>query len=137
MGYEMNYLAVLIGGILYFAIGGLWYSPLLFGRLWMNEMNLTEERLREAKTGMWKSYLTSLIAQLIISYGIARLMVYMKIDTLGGALHAAFWSWLAFAATTSAINGAFSGKSLRLYFIDNGYHLVGFIIVGVILGVWS
>ena len=31
----LNYLAVLVAGIVIFMIGGLWYSPVLFAKPWM------------------------------------------------------------------------------------------------------
>ncbi|MBD3223996.1 MAG: DUF1761 family protein [Caldithrix sp.] len=130
---EINYLFVIIAGIVYFAGGALWYSPLLFGKSWMKEIGLTQEDIKDHKSGVWKSYLIALIAQLFISYGLARLMVYVDVTTIADLLHMVFWSWLTFVVTTSAINGTFAGKSLKLWAIDNGYHLYGFFAAGLIL----
>jgi hypothetical protein len=29
---ELNWLAVIVGAVIYFALGALWYSPMLLGR---------------------------------------------------------------------------------------------------------
>ncbi|HQU56998.1 MAG TPA: DUF1761 domain-containing protein, partial [Chitinophagaceae bacterium] len=42
----INWLAVLVAGISSFVIGGIWYSPALFGNAWMKENNLSEEAVR-------------------------------------------------------------------------------------------
>jgi hypothetical protein len=32
---EINWLAVLVSGLAYFALGALWYSPVLFSKKWI------------------------------------------------------------------------------------------------------
>lgn len=39
---NINYLAVFVAALSTFLIGGLWYSPILFGKAWMKANNLTE-----------------------------------------------------------------------------------------------
>jgi len=40
---SLSWLAVLSATVLYFILGALWYSPLLFAKAWMNVRNITEE----------------------------------------------------------------------------------------------
>ena len=42
---QVNYYAVLVCGILMFMLGGLWYSPALFAKRWMQLIGKTEEEL--------------------------------------------------------------------------------------------
>jgi hypothetical protein len=35
---ELNWLAVLIGAAIYFVLGALWYSPMLFARPWQRSI---------------------------------------------------------------------------------------------------
>jgi len=42
----INYLAVLVAGIVIFVLGGLWYSPVLFVKPWLALQNKTEEQMR-------------------------------------------------------------------------------------------
>ena len=46
------------------------------------------------------------------------------------------WSALAFVATSFGINYAFAQRSLKLWLIDGGYHLLQFALYGLILGLW-
>ena len=41
----VNILAVLIAAVSSFLLGGLWYSPALFGKAWQREVGLTDEQL--------------------------------------------------------------------------------------------
>jgi hypothetical protein len=43
---EINWLAVVVAAIACFLLGGLWYSPVLFGKAWQRETGLTDEKLR-------------------------------------------------------------------------------------------
>ena len=40
---NINWLAVLVAGISAFVVGGIWYSPGLFGKAWMKQNSLTED----------------------------------------------------------------------------------------------
>lgn len=60
----INWLAVLVAGISAFVLGGVWYSPALFGKAWMKDNNLTTEEIRkgnQAKIFGW-AFILSLIA---------------------------------------------------------------------------
>ena len=137
MGVDTNYLAVFIAALIYYGGGALWYSPLLFGKQWMVLVGLSEENLRETKKDAWKSYSTSFIAALIISYGLARIEAYMNVITIAGGLQTGFWAWFCFVISTMATNNAFAGRPSRLLIIDGGYHLYGFLVMGIILAIWK
>ena len=46
---ELNYLAIIVAALSTFLIGGLWYSPAAFGKLWMKENGFTEEGMKNSK----------------------------------------------------------------------------------------
>jgi len=136
MNVEINYLAVFVAAVVYFAGGALWYSPAFLGNPWMAAAGLDAEKMKGEKKGVWKSYLTAFIAALLISYGLARVEAYMQVSDFAGGLHTGFWSWLCYVVTTMAINYSFESRSLKLFFINTGYHLYGFLVMAVILAVW-
>ena len=43
----INWWAVLAAGFSAFILGGIWYSPKLFGNAWMQDNGLTEEKLKQ------------------------------------------------------------------------------------------
>ena len=45
------WLAVLVAGISAFVIGGIWYSPGLFGNAWMKDSQLTEAAIKNGNKG--------------------------------------------------------------------------------------
>jgi hypothetical protein len=46
MNAPFNIWAVLVSALSTFLIGGLWYSPALFGKAWMRENGFTEESMK-------------------------------------------------------------------------------------------
>ena len=48
----IEWLPAFIAAISAFMIGGLWYSPILFGKVWQKEAGLSDERLAAANRGM-------------------------------------------------------------------------------------
>src|SRR3982074_2455227 len=66
---QVNYLAVLVAGLVIFLIGGLWYSPLLFAKKWIALQGRTEEQMRADAAGsnMPLMYLGAFICGIIIA----------------------------------------------------------------------
>ncbi|MBL8993738.1 MAG: DUF1761 domain-containing protein, partial [Spirochaetia bacterium] len=62
----LNYWALFASSLLTFLIGGLWYSPVLFGKLWQRENKLSDQDLRKGSPApiFIGSFLLSLVAAL-------------------------------------------------------------------------
>ena len=56
---QVNLIAVLVCGVVSLALGGLWYSPALFGKAWQRGAGLSDE---QAKSG-YGLYLHALLAE--------------------------------------------------------------------------
>jgi hypothetical protein len=130
---NINYLAVVTAAVSSFVIGGVWYSPILFGNAWMRETGLTDEMAR--KRGMGKIFAISFLLALIIAGNLAAFLAGppdLRWGATAGGL--AGIGWVATAMGTTYL---FEARSLKLYLIDAGYHAVTFIIMGAIIGIWK
>ena len=137
----VNWLAILVAAIVIFALGGLWYSPILFSKRWLALQNKTEEQMRAEAAGanMPLMYASAFITGLIIAWAMALIFAHIANDVALNAAHGALFGallWLGFAATTSYATALFSGKPRQLWFIDSAYNLVSFVLAGIILAVW-
>jgi hypothetical protein len=137
----INYLAVLVAAIVIFALGGLWYSPVLFAKRWIALQNRTEEEMRAqaAAANMPLMYVSAFVCAFIQAWVMAMVIGHMSQVAEMGVAHAAIFSallWLGFAATTSYATALFSAKPRQLWFIDSMYNLVSFVLAGIILAVW-
>ena len=135
---HVNYLAVLVTGVLIFMLGGLWYSPVLFAKRWIALQGKTEDQMKaEAATAnMPLMYGSAVIASLITAYVMAIIVPRFAPGSLMGGMHIALFCWLGFAGATTYTTALFSGKPKQLWLIDSAYNLVSFLIAGAILAVW-
>lgn len=132
--YQINYLAVIVMAIAYFAIGAIWYSPALFGKAWMEALGKSAEEIK-AGAGP-KLYIGAFIGALVLCYIMAYFVKYVNATTFWGGVITGFAAWVGFVATVMGMNALFQGTSGRLYIIDAGYALVGMILAGGVLAVW-
>ena len=129
---SINYFAVLVSALSAFIIGGLWYS-VLFAKSWMVENGFDEEKLKNGNMGL--IFGGSFIFSSIISFVLV-LFLGPERDALFGAT-AGFMVALFWVATAMGITYLFERKSLKLFLINAGYHVITFTIMGVILGAWT
>ena len=128
----INWLAVIIAALSTFLLGGLWYSPLLFGQIWARENKLGEQDL---KKGAARIFGFSLLWSLVMSLNLAMFLNDGKTTTSWGAI-AGFLAGFGWIAMAIFIIGLFERKSTRYMLINAGYMTVSFIIMGLILGAW-
>jgi len=129
----INHWAVFVCAIVNIAVGALWYSPLMFYKAWKSANNLSDDDLKKAN--LPKMHITSFILSLIISYNLAFFLGDANTDWSWG-LSAGFMAGLGWAAAIFAIIALFEQKSWKYIFINAGYIVVYFTIVGFILGLW-
>ena len=129
---EVNYLAVLAAAVATFALGGLWYSPALFGKVWQREAGVTEEKMKSANMPL--IFGLTFVLALIAAWVFALFLGPRPPMALG--LGAGFSAGLCWVAASLGINYLFERKSLKLWLINGGYHTLQFTIIGLILALW-
>ena len=126
---SINWLAVLVAGISSFVVGGIWYSPGLFGKAWMKENGFTEESMKNSN--MVKIFGLAFVLALISSVNLAMFLQQEK-DVVMGAVwgFAAGFGWVATFVGTHYL---FERKSFKLFLINAGYSVVALTLMGVII----
>ncbi len=131
----VNYFAVLLCAIASMVIGFLWYGP-LFGKQWMKLVGMTAQHMAKAKKDMPQTYTIMFISSLVMAYVLFHFIWYAAPGnyTLLISVKTAIWAWLGFVATVSLTKFLFSPerKSVKLLFIETGFHLVTLIAMGII-----
>jgi hypothetical protein len=129
---SVNWLAVLVAGISAFILGGVWYSPTLFGKAWMKENNFTEEVVQKGNKA--KIFGWSFILSLIMSANLAMFLADPKTDLVWGitaGFLAGVWAFCGIAIT-----GLFELKTARYIFINGGYLVIALSLMGGVIGIW-
>lgn len=127
---EVNYLAVLASTIATMVIGFLWYSPVLFGHAWVKQQG---KKMEEMSGGGPLTYILTAFTALAGAYILALLMTLTDERTIASGLCMGLLIGLSISAKIG-MNFLFEGKTRVLYFITIGYHLVSYLIAGLIIG---
>ena len=130
---QVNLLAVLVSVIVYFALGALWYSPVMFAKPWMNAIGKAKEDLETSPV----VYISTFLAILIVVFILAVLVILIDTNTIRGGAFVGAVTGIGFSLTTTGINNMYAGRSLSLTLITSGYHIVGFTLAGIILANWK
>src|SRR5688572_24405671 len=122
---KVNYLGALVAALSTFLVGGLWYSPILFARPWMEANGLTDEDLKRG--GMARIFGGSFVLALVSSVNLAFFLADGK-PSLGWGIAAGALAGVGWVATSLGTTYLFERKPLKLYAIDAGYHVVTFML---------
>lgn len=130
---NLNWLAILVSAISAFALGGLWYSPLMFVKIWMKESGVTEESARQ--TNMVKLFGLSFILSFIASFFLA---MFIGSDAGGGfGALAGFMAGFGWVLTFMGIIYLFEKKSFTHFLINALYSVASLTLMGFIIGIWQ
>lgn len=131
---KLNFLAVIAAAVSMFLIGGVWYSKALFANVWMKENNLTEEQL--AKSNKAKTFGLSFLFSLIMAFNLAMFISDESID-FTMAIFYSLCVGLGWIALAFGIVALFELRSWIYIFINGGYMIISFLVMGIIIGAWK
>jgi hypothetical protein len=130
MSFDVNWLAVVAAAASAFLLGGIWYGP-LFKNTWCREAGVDPNAAPGHPARVFGS---AFVLAFVAAAAFAWLLG--PAPHLHLALHHGVLVGAAFVATSFGINYAFAQRSLKLWLIDGGYHLLQFTLYGLILGLW-
>jgi hypothetical protein len=130
MSININLWAVVVGTLVAFFVGGLWYSPKMFLNIWLREAGVNGE----CKKHGIPTYLLAFVMYFISAFVLA---IFLGPNPpLVVALITSFVVGFAWVVMSFGINYLFADRSLKLFLIDGSYHLVQFMLYGLVLGLW-
>lgn len=129
----INHFAVIAAAFSMFVIGGLWYSPTLFGKMWLKAIGKDESFLQTGNK--IKIFGGSFILALISAYTLAGFVSGYEDWSWGliGGLLVGF-GWLV---TAFGIVYLFERRTLAHFAINAGYLVVSYVVMGLIIGIWK
>ena len=159
----MNLFAIFGSALITLVMGFIWYSPKVFGTIWMREAGLTEEDMQ--KGSMAKVFIITYIVSLMMTFIIMPLTIHQTgaYGMIGGdpsvaGIKPSFAAFMADYGTAfrtfkhgalhgtvtgvflifpiMAINGMFERKSWKYILINSGYWTVTLALMGGILCQW-
>jgi hypothetical protein len=129
---QVNLLAVLLGAIISMVLGFLWYSPFLFGNLWLRLIGKRAEEIN----GAGIAYALSFLAALISAFVLALVVQAFGARTLLEGVLVGAMTWIGIGATATFVYSVFEGPPKGVWLLHGAYQLVVFVVQGAIFAVW-
>jgi hypothetical protein len=127
---HLNLWAILAATVSAFLIGGLWYSPVLFGRAWERANGFSESPQASPKV-----FAISFLLILVMAVNLAMFLNDAKTTAAWGAI-AGFLAGFGWAAMGLGVVALFERRSWKYSMINGGYLTVALTLMGLILGAW-
>ena len=134
----LNWLAVITGAALYFALGAIWFQPQLLGRAWMRSIGWDPSRGQPDASVV--SYLPSLVAYLVAATAVGLLAAATGSDNLAAGITLGLVIGIGLALTLTAVDASFDPikpHPWSWFAISGMYHLLGLLMVAVLVSVWG
>jgi len=129
---EVNWIAVLVGGVFNMAFGSLWYGP-LFGRAWLRAIGKSADEIESSASMYVLPFFAGLVAAYVLAVAIAGLgvTVWWQGMAVGAVL------WLGIGATGTLTVGTFEESPRGAWILFTLYQLVVYVAEGLMFVLWS
>jgi hypothetical protein len=133
---QINFIAVLVAGLVSFFLGAIWYMP-LFGTLWVRLHGLTDEQVkqRQARMNPGVFFGGMIVSYLFVAFAMAFLLLPLNATRWYDGIIIACVIWLIVAACALTAQLA-SDRHYGIYAIDVGFYFVFLNFMGVLLVMW-
>lgn len=132
---QLNLVAVIVSAVIYFILGSIWYSPVMFGKTWAELQKIDMNNVNKGRLPVMLSI--TLILNLVVSIAIGILILKTGVDTFFGGVKLGLLCAGAFVCTSIGITFLFENRPFRLFLIDAGYHTTGILIASIIIALWK
>lgn len=134
---ELNWLAILIGFVVAFAAGALWFGPKTFFPVWWKAMGRSEDE--PPGTGnMALVFGLTAVGALVQVIAVASVIHFVDLAAgpLGGALTGLLLG-VGFAAASSLSHRLFAGHGLKVWIIEVASDVLNYTLVGLVIGLFG
>ena len=134
---QLNWLAVVVAGAAYFALGALWFAPQVLGGIWQRSIGWDPNQSPPRPSA--RSYGPAAIAYLVAAVATAMLAAATGADDVSGAITLGLVVGIGYALTLTAVTAGFAPnlpQPWTWFAVSGGYHLVGLVITSLIVTLW-
>jgi hypothetical protein len=135
---DLNWLAVLVAAIAYFALGAAWYAPPVFGRPWAEAggFSLPEPGTRPSPA----IYFTPLVGSVLSAIALGMLAAATGTDSFMEGIALGLVVAIGFAIPIALVTAQFETnkpKPMVWGAVNGGYHVVGNLVAAIIIAIWQ
>ena len=128
---QLNWAAVVVAALVGYFPGAIWYSPIAFLKPWARELGVD---LSAKPKGVGTRVAIGLIPALVAAIVFASFVG--PHPSLHHALTTGVHVAVGFIATAFAIQYLYEQRGIAFWLINSGYHLLQFVLMGLVLALW-
>ena len=129
---NLNLWAILAAAVSAFLVGGLWYSPIMFGAAWKKANRFGAD---EPPAATWKVFAVSFVLSLVMAINLAMFLNDPK-TTLAWGATAGFLAGFGWVAMGIGVVSLFERRPWTYVVVNGGYLTAALVLMGAILGAW-
>lgn len=133
---DLNWLAVIVAALAYFAVGAAWYAPPLFGDAWARAAGFEMQPDERPNPIV---FVAPLIGSILGAIALGMIAEASATDTFGEGIVLGLVTGIGFALGITYVTAQFeSTKPNRMVWgaITAGYHVVGILVASVVIALW-
>jgi Protein of unknown function (DUF1761) len=134
---DLNWLAVIVAAVAYFAFGAVWFAQGVLGKAWQRSSGF---EIPEGERPGPEFYIGPLITCLVATIAVAMLAEATGSNTLAEGIVPGLVAGVGISGAVLFVTGVFDPKKpepLTWFGVAGGYHLVGLVIASAIVSVWT
>ena len=131
---KTNYVAVIVSAVVYWVLGAVWYG-FLFGKAWMDLEHLSIDQAKSMNPVL--PYFITFVLNLVIAFFLAQLCTWRNASTAARGASLGVLLWIGFVGPITYTTNMYEMRPFNLFLINEGYSLVGLLLIGAILGAWT
>lgn len=132
--HSLNYVAILVSGIMLWILGAIWYSPALFAKPWIEILGIKKGEGKPS--GLMLGMVASFIGDLVLSFILAHLLFWANATGFKNGCVLGVLVWIGFIASPNLPQGIYERRPFKLFSINSGYWLLGLFLAGGLLAAW-
>lgn len=132
----MEVLGVVLSAVASIVVGALWYSPLLFGTIWMREVGLTEAKMKSMSTTPTQAISIAIVLGIAFSILTNVLFTWIGVRTVAQGAVLGVLCCVTFFCLPLLVHTVFEDTSKKAWAIYALHELLLSAIIGALIS-WS
>ena len=129
----LNWLAIIVAAIAFFALAAVWYQPRVMGKKWMEAAGV--EPRDDGPNPL--VFVGVLVAYFIMAVVLAMIARGVGASSFTDGLLLGLATGIAFVAAQAWVNATFERRSKNLVLVNSGIGIIGHVIMAVIVTTWT
>ena len=130
---DLNWLAVVLAAVAFFAVAAVWYQPKVMGTRWMRAVGVDPAR---GSPSPW-IFVGTLVAYFLMATALAMIAQGIGASSFGDGLVLGLVTGVVFVGAQAWVNATYENRSVDLVITNGGIGILGHVIMAVIVTVWT